>query len=165
MNHQASSTPHPALWCIFNCFQFILSLSGSTLPCTYILASGLALILSYYFCFFSKVQGISSFSGNVALDLFICLVYSPFCFLFACFVFFLLHHTACRILAPQPGFESGPSAMRVQSPNHWTTRNAFWFFVVFFFFLSIFYYLFFLFFLPFFFFPLLQTLLSRADFQ
>ena len=62
MNHQASSTPHPALWCIFNCFQFILhgqlSLSGSTLPCTYILASGLALILSYYFCFFSNNSNI-----------------------------------------------------------------------------------------------------------
>ena len=100
------------------------------------------------------------------LLIYLYVLYTPlsvFCLLVL--FFFLLHHTACRILAPQPGFESGPSAMRVQCPKHWTTRNAFWFFVVFFFFLSIFYYLFFLFFLPFFFFPLLQTLLSRADFQ
>ena len=27
------------------------------------------------------------------------------------------------ILVPRPGFESRPSAMRVWSPNHWTTRE------------------------------------------
>ena len=31
--------------------------------------------------------------------------------------------TACRILVPQPGIEPTPLAVRVQSPNHWTTRN------------------------------------------
>ena len=31
--------------------------------------------------------------------------------------------TGLTILVPQPGFESRPSAMRVWSPNHWTTRE------------------------------------------
>ena len=39
------------------------------------------------------------------------------------FFFFWLHHTACRIIAPQPGTEPGPLAVRLQSPNHWTTRE------------------------------------------
>ena len=35
------------------------------------------------------------------------------------FFFFLwLHHIACRILVPQPGIESGPSVVKVPSPNH-----------------------------------------------
>ena len=32
-------------------------------------------------------------------------------------------HTACRILVPQLGIEPGPSAVKVQSPNHWTARK------------------------------------------
>ena len=31
--------------------------------------------------------------------------------------------TACRILVPQPGIESGPLAVKTQSPNHWTSRG------------------------------------------
>ena len=34
--------------------------------------------------------------------------------------FFWPHHSACRILVPQPGMEPRPSAVRVQSSNHWT---------------------------------------------
>ena len=30
---------------------------------------------------------------------------------------------ACGILVPQPETEPGPSAVRAQSPNHWTTRE------------------------------------------
>ena len=30
---------------------------------------------------------------------------------------------ACGILVPRPGTEPGPSAVRVWSPNHWTTRE------------------------------------------
>ena len=33
------------------------------------------------------------------------------------------HHVACGILVPQPGTELGPSAVRVQSSNHWTNRE------------------------------------------
>ena len=40
-----------------------------------------------------------------------------------CLFIYLLHHTACGILVPQPGIELGPSAVRVQSSNHWTTRE------------------------------------------
>ena len=29
---------------------------------------------------------------------------------------------SCRILVLQPGIEPAPSAMKVQSPNHWTAR-------------------------------------------
>ena len=43
-------------------------------------------------------------------------------FLFFVFVFWL-HSEACRILVPQPGIEPAPSAVRVQSPNHWTARE------------------------------------------
>ena len=39
------------------------------------------------------------------------------------FFFFLLCHTASRILAPRPGIDPGPSAMQVWSPNHWTVRE------------------------------------------
>ena len=31
------------------------------------------------------------------------------------------HHLACRILAPQPGVQSMPPAVAVQSLNPWTT--------------------------------------------
>ena len=50
--------------------------------------------------------------------------YPPFLF-FLCplFFFFFFSHKACRILVPQPGVETRPLAMRVQSPNHWTTRK------------------------------------------
>ena len=30
---------------------------------------------------------------------------------------------ACEILVPQLGIELRPSAVKVQSPNHWTTRE------------------------------------------
>ena len=36
---------------------------------------------------------------------------------------FLLHHAACRILVPWPRIEPRPSALKVQSPNLWTTRE------------------------------------------
>ena len=37
--------------------------------------------------------------------------------------FFWLHCPACEILFPGTGIEPGPSAVTVQSPNHWTTRE------------------------------------------
>ena len=33
------------------------------------------------------------------------------------------HHTAFRILVPQPGIEPGPLPVKVWSLNHWTTRE------------------------------------------
>ena len=33
-------------------------------------------------------------------------------------------YTACKILVPQPGIELVSSAIEVQSPNHWTTREV-----------------------------------------
>ena len=30
---------------------------------------------------------------------------------------------ACRTLVPQPGIEPAPSAVKAQSPNHWTTKE------------------------------------------
>ena len=30
---------------------------------------------------------------------------------------------ACRMLVPLPGVEPGPLAVKVWSPNHWTTRE------------------------------------------
>ena len=33
---------------------------------------------------------------------------------------------ACRILIPQPGTEPTPLAVKVQSPNHWATKEFSW---------------------------------------
>ena len=44
-------------------------------------------------------------------------------FSFFYFFTFCLHCAACGILVPPPGIEPGPSAVRTQSPNHWTTRE------------------------------------------
>ena len=40
------------------------------------------------------------------------------------FFFFWLQHSAFRILAPGPGTEPGPSAVRTPSPNHWAARES-----------------------------------------
>ena len=48
------------------------------------------------------------------------------------FVFvFLLHHTACRILVSRPGIEPVPLAVKVWSPNPWTSREFSVYFVLF----------------------------------
>ena len=40
------------------------------------------------------------------------------------FFFFGPRHVPCGILVPQPGIEPGPSAVKVQSPNHWAAREV-----------------------------------------
>ena len=58
---------------------------------------------------------------NFALHLFI-----QFSFFFSFFLSFFLvgaHHVACGILVPWPGMETGSSAVKAQSPNHWTSRE------------------------------------------
>ena len=42
---------------------------------------------------------------------------------FGGFSFFLPHHMACEILVSQPRIKAGPSAVKAQSPNHWTARE------------------------------------------
>ena len=42
---------------------------------------------------------------------------------FFCLFFSWPRHVACRILAPWPGIEAKSSAVKVPSPNHWTTRE------------------------------------------
>ena len=44
-------------------------------------------------------------------------------FFFCCLFVFWPCHMACKILVPWPGTEPGPSAVSVQSPNHWTIRE------------------------------------------
>ena len=39
------------------------------------------------------------------------------------FFFFWPHRKACGISVPQSGIEPAPSAVKVQSPNHWTSRE------------------------------------------
>ena len=39
------------------------------------------------------------------------------------FLSFFFGCTACGIIVPRPGIEPGPSAVRAQSPNPWTTRE------------------------------------------
>ena len=56
-----------------------------------------------------------------------CLPWTPFLgtkshFLFFSF-FILLHHMACGILAPWPGIEPGPLAVKAQSSSHWSARE------------------------------------------
>ena len=43
-------------------------------------------------------------------------------------------HVACRILGPQPGIKPVPSAVESRSPNHWTAKEVFFFFLTDFFF-------------------------------
>ena len=51
-------------------------------------------------------------------------IYTIFFFFFF-LSFFLVgaHHVACGILVPWPGMETGSSAVKAQSPNHWTSRE------------------------------------------
>ena len=44
--------------------------------------------------------------------------------LFFFFFTFWPHRAACGILVPRPGIEPAPSAVEVQSPNHWTARKV-----------------------------------------
>ena len=46
------------------------------------------------------------------------------CNLTPVFFFFWLLPAAYGILVPQPGMEPGPSAVKTQSPNHWTAREV-----------------------------------------
>ena len=41
----------------------------------------------------------------------------------SCFFFILPCCVTCGILVPWPGIEPGPSAVRIESPNHWTARE------------------------------------------
>ena len=41
-----------------------------------------------------------------------------------CWVFFRPHPVACGILGPQSWIKPMPPAMRVQSLNHWTTKEV-----------------------------------------
>ena len=49
------------------------------------------------------------------------------CVLKACFVFNVIYlfigRAACGILVLRPGIEPQPSAVKAQSPNHWTARE------------------------------------------
>ena len=40
------------------------------------------------------------------------------------FKYLFIWHMACGRLVLRPGIESTPSAMKVQSLNHWTSREA-----------------------------------------
>ena len=40
-----------------------------------------------------------------------------------CLFIYWLCFVAYEILVPQPGMKAGPSAVRAQSPNHWTARE------------------------------------------
>ena len=46
-----------------------------------------------------------------------------FVLFFLNFFIFWPHLAAYRILVPRPGIQSGPIAMKVQSPNHWTAKK------------------------------------------
>ena len=52
-------------------------------------------------------------------------VHSFNCWTYLLFFFLILWlcHVACGILVPWPGIEPRPSAVKAQSPNHWTTRE------------------------------------------
>ena len=45
-------------------------------------------------------------------------------FFFFFFKFLWQHQTTCKFLIPQPGMEPMPSAVKVQSLNHWATRGV-----------------------------------------
>ena len=76
---------------------------------------------------FGTVSNKLSFQGQLSPDL----LASPYLnnnktyilFFFNFYFFFWSHCTACRILVPRPGIEPRPTAVKVLSPNHWTTRE------------------------------------------
>ena len=41
-----------------------------------------------------------------------------------CWFYFWPYHATCRILVPPPGTKPMPTAVEVQSLNHWTTKEA-----------------------------------------
>ena len=43
--------------------------------------------------------------------------------MYNCFLFFCPHRVVCGILVPQSEVEPGSLAMKVKSPNHWTTEE------------------------------------------
>ena len=45
------------------------------------------------------------------------------CFIWVFWFIFWPRHSVYRILGPQAGIEPGPSTVKAQSPNHWTTRE------------------------------------------
>ena len=51
-------------------------------------------------------------------------LWCPQCVLFCCLFVFQPHPVACGILVPQSWIKPMPPAMRVQSLNHWTTREV-----------------------------------------
>ena len=69
--------------------------------------------------FTSGFQSLIPSSAMTALLVNFCLVLFQICF----FIFFWPRRAACRILVPQPGIEPAPSAVKAQSPHHWTARD------------------------------------------
>ena len=51
-----------------------------------------------------------------------------FYFFFKLYLLLWLYGVACEILVPQPGIESVPAALELQSPNHWAAREFPYFF-------------------------------------
>ena len=51
-------------------------------------------------------------------------MFASVCLFGVLFVCFWLHHSACEILASQPGTKTTPLALEAQSLNHWTTREV-----------------------------------------
>ena len=47
----------------------------------------------------------------------------PFLSYYQLYLFFWPHCAVCGILVPQPGIEPGPSAVKAQSCDHWTTME------------------------------------------
>ena len=87
--------------------------------------------MSFIKYFFYSVRLLASISKQYYVWL-ICLIVSFNLYsalhqlpLFQCHFFFIfwLHCTACGILVLWPGIEHRPSAVRAQSPNHWTARE------------------------------------------
>ena len=51
------------------------------------------------------------------------LIFATLPLFFISFIFFWPHHVTSGILVPWAGIEPMPSAVEIQSPNHWTTRK------------------------------------------
>ena len=60
--------------------------------------------------------------GLKVMDLFSLGTVGEFYFIF--YFCFWPHCVARGILLPRPGIEPGPSAVKAQSPNHWTAREV-----------------------------------------
>ena len=102
----------------FHCPKNLLCSTYSSLPIPYPLGKILTLSIVLPFPDVGIIQYVAILVWFLSLNnMHLRLLYGFF------FFFFWPCPMACRILVPRSGIEPKPSAVKAQSPNHWTARE------------------------------------------